>query len=235
MWWAGLVQAGLGAVQTISSSIAASKLPSQQKYKVAPEMREAMGMYKDMANTGASGAERAAFDQRLARRSNSATRTLQNIGLSSLGPAISNIFSNDANNRFAEMSSGIRRQGIAGYAGQAGQIQGIDNMNVSAFNQELNMKRQALGQGIQTGTKNMVGGITGSMGAKFAQDQGNAYMDYLNSGGQPPLNNSGGQPPLNNSGGQSSLIGDQGWYNSMYGSEYTQPLGGFSQGPYNFS
>lgn len=198
MWWAGLVQAGMGAIQTLSSLSAMNKLPKSQEFEVTQGLRDVERRYQTVADQGASSAERAAFNQMMARQTNSANRTLRNVGMGGLAGSVSGIYNIDAQNRFAASSEAIRRQGLAGLAGVSSQIQGIKNMNTSAFNTELNMQRQALGNAMQAGTQNMVGGITGSMGAKFAQDQNQAYLDAFGPNNQGVGQNTTQSPYANN-------------------------------------
>jgi hypothetical protein len=247
MWWAGLVQAGMGIIQTGISAAAMKNLPKSQEFEVTQGLRDVERRYQTVADQGASSAERAAFNQMMARQTNSANRRLHDVGMGGLVGAVSSIYNIDAQNRFAASSEAIRRQGLAGLAGVSSQIQGIKNMNTSAFNTELNMQRQALGNAMQAGTQNMVGGITGSMGAKFAQDQNQAYMDAFGPNNQvvqqdptmyspppPPTQNPyipGNSnymfqsPPSNNPYYEGtpgrSLMSGRGWGNNLYG---FQPL-----------
>ena len=67
-WIAPVIQAGMGLFQTISSSQAARNLPDRQTFQVSPEMRRAEEMALRRAEQGMSAAERAAFEQGMARR-----------------------------------------------------------------------------------------------------------------------------------------------------------------------
>ncbi len=179
MWWAGLAQAGLGLAQTVTSAISMAGLPKRREFTVDPALKEVQGRYRKVADEGYSQAERSAFQQQLARQTGSSNRTMHNLGLASLGPSIANIFNVDALNKFSAGSAAASRQGLSGLANTASQIQASRDRETYAFNQELAQKRAALGGAMQAGTKNLVGGITGSAGAKFAQDQNAAYLQSL--------------------------------------------------------
>ena len=105
MAWIGpVVQGVTGLAQTIAASEAAKKLPEAQQYTPSPQMRRAEEMALRRAEQGMSAAERAAFEQGMARRTGAAERAMRNIGLAGVAQGVSNIFNIDAMNQFAAQS-----------------------------------------------------------------------------------------------------------------------------------
>ena len=88
-WIAPVIQAGVGLFQTISASQAAKKLPEAQKYTPSPQMRRAEEMALRRAEQGMSSAERAAFEQGMARRTGAAERAMRNLGLAGVAQGVS--------------------------------------------------------------------------------------------------------------------------------------------------
>jgi hypothetical protein len=82
-------------------------------------MRRAEDMALRRAEQGMSAAERAAFEQGMARRTGAAERAMRNLGMSGVASGISNIFNIDAMNQFAAQSEAERRRGEQMYAGIA--------------------------------------------------------------------------------------------------------------------
>lgn len=156
-WIGAVVQGVTGIAQTIAASEAAKKLPEAQKYTPSPQMMRAEEMALRRAEQGMSAAERAAFEQGMARRTGAAERAMRNIGLAGVAQGISNIFNIDAMNQFAAQSEAERRRGEQMYAGIAGQMQAIQDAETSSFNQMLQQQRTALGQAAASGMKNLTG------------------------------------------------------------------------------
>lgn len=158
MAWVGAVVQGVtGIAQTIAASQAAKKLPEAQKYTPSPQMRRAEEMALRRAEQGMSSAERAAFEQGMARRTGAAERAMRNLGLAGVAQGVSNIFNIDAMNQFAAQSEAERRRGEQMYAGIAGQMQAIQDRETASFNQMLQQQRTALGQAAASGMKNLTG------------------------------------------------------------------------------
>ena len=152
-----VVQGITGIVQAASAAKAAKNLPEAQKYEATPQMKRAEEMALRRAEQGMSSAERALFEQGMARRTGAAERSLRNLGLAGLGIGMSNIFNIDAMNQFSAQSEAERRKGEAMYAGIAGQMQGIQDQEVTSFNRMLNQQRVTLGQAAASGMKNITG------------------------------------------------------------------------------
>jgi hypothetical protein len=180
MAWIGpVVQGVMGLGQIAASSQAGNQLPEPKRFTPTPQMKRAEAMAERRAEKGFSDAERANFEQMLARRTSSAKRAMQNIGLAGIAPAMSNIFNIDATNQFAAQSEAERRKGEVMYAGIAGQMQGIQDRETTSFNQMLQQSRTALGQAGASGFKN----ITGAFGMAAQQANTNKLAEaYMNSG-----------------------------------------------------
>jgi len=149
----------MGVFQTISASQAARNLPDRQTFQVSPEMRRAEEMALRRAEQGMSAAERAAFEQGMARRTGAAERAMRNLGMSGVASGISNIFNIDAMNQMAAQSESMRRAGEQQYASIAGQIQNIADQETRSFNDMLFRQQMALGQAGASGMKNITGGL----------------------------------------------------------------------------
>ena len=158
-WIAPVIQAGVGLFQTISASQAAKKLPDRQQYQVSPEMRRAESMALRRAEQGMSAAERAAFEQGMARRTGAAERAMRNLGMGGVATGISSIFNIDAMNQMAAQSESMRRAGEQQYAAIANQIQNIADQETRSFNDMLMRQQMALGQAGASGMKNLTGGF----------------------------------------------------------------------------
>ena len=156
MAWIGAVTSGItGIAQIAASAAAAKKLPEARKFEATPQMKRAEEMAERRAEQGMSQAERALFEQGMARRTSAAERSMRNLGLS--GAGISGLFNIDAQNQFAAQSEAERRRGEQMYAGIAGQMQAIQDRETSSFNQMLQQQRTALGQASASGMKNLTG------------------------------------------------------------------------------
>jgi len=192
MAWIGpVVQGVTGLAQTIAASAAAKNLPDAQKYEATPQMKRAEAMAERRAEQGYSGAERANFEQGMARRTGAAERAMRNIGMSGVAQGVSNIFNIDAMNQFSAQSEGERRKGEAMYAGIAGQMQGIQDRETTSFNQMLQQQRTALGGAAASGMKN----ITGAFGmAAQAANTNKLAEAYANSGDTYNYGLGGGGP-----------------------------------------
>jgi hypothetical protein len=174
-WIGAVVQGVTGIAQTIAASEAAKKLPEAQKYTPSPQMMRAEEMALRRAEQGMSAAERAAFEQGMARRTGAAERAMRNIGLAGVAQGVSNIFNIDAMNQFAAQSEAERRRGEQMYAGIAGQMQAIQDRETSSFNQMLQQQRTALGQAAASGMKNLTGAFGTAAQAYNTKQLADAY------------------------------------------------------------
>jgi hypothetical protein len=149
----------MGGIQAAISASKASNLPKDRPYTVSPELRAAYTMARRRADEGYTPEERASFEQMLARQGTAAKQMFRNMGMAGAGSAAANIMGIDALNQFAATGAGIRRQNEGAFYGLAGQMQGVQDQETGRFNQQLNMERQALGQGMQAGIGNIMGAV----------------------------------------------------------------------------
>jgi hypothetical protein len=205
MAWIGpVVQGVTGLAQTIAASAAAKNLPDAQKYEATPQMKRAEEMALRRAEQGYSPAERAFFEQGMARRTSAANRAMRNIGMSGVAQGVSGIFNIDAMNQFSAQGEAERRKGEAMYAGIASQMQGIQDQETTSFNQMLQQQRAALGGAAASGMKN----ITGAFGmAAQAANTNKLAEAYANSGDTINYNLGGGNGGY---GGGNGAFGDFG-------------------------
>ena len=143
-WLGAVVQGVTGIAQTIAASEAAKKLPEAQQYTPSPQMRRAEEMALRRAEQGMSAAERAAFEQGMARRTGAAERAMRNLGMSGVASGLSNTFNIDAMNQMAAQSESMRRAGEQQYATIANQIQNIADQETRSFNDMLLRQQMAL-------------------------------------------------------------------------------------------
>jgi hypothetical protein len=132
-----VIQMVTGAIKSAQTKKALSELPSPQQFTISPEMRRGLEMSERRAKEGFSSAERAAFEQGMARRTGAAERSMQNIGMSE------------------------RRRGEQMYIGQAARLQAQKNMDVDAANERLRQAQVALGQAGAAAGQDMSGGAMG--------------------------------------------------------------------------
>jgi hypothetical protein len=171
MWWMGLIQAGVGIAQT---AIAASqKTPSMQKYSMTPENKLAGQMALRTAQQGASGAQRAQFDMRLARQGTATKQMFQNAGLN--GSTAANIMSIDALNQFAAQDSDTKLKGEAAYTNWAQIGQGLANKNVEGSNAYANEIAKGQGETLKAGIGNIIGGANAASNAALTNKSIDMY------------------------------------------------------------
>lgn len=183
-----VAQMGLGAVQSIISASKASQLPEPQQYSVSPELRSAYNEAKARSQQGYAPAERAAFEQMLARQATASRQMFRNVGMSGAGAAAANIMSTDALNQFAAGSEAVRRQNFGQYAGLASEIQQQKNLEVGRQNQRLMAEEQALGGGIQAGISNIFQGLNTGQNINWMNMAREMYAGADGTGGaQSPL------------------------------------------------
>lgn len=228
--WMMVAQMGLGAVQSAISASKASDLPDPQQYFVTPELRGAFNEAKARSQQGYSPAERAAFEQMLARQATASKQMFRNVGLSGAGAAAANIMSVDALNQFAAGSEAARRQNFGQYASLAGDIQGVQNAEVQRQNQRLMAEEQALGGGIQAGISNMFQGMNTGQNIDWMQKAMDVYSGQ--GGGASGDNQFTGLPSWLNIGTGAAPAQKQqtmwgGFGSGMMGNpEYAGPFGG---------
>jgi hypothetical protein len=246
--WGAVAGAALGLVQTGISAAKASQLPDDKQYSVSPELRAAYNMSRRRADEGYSPEEKAAFEQMLARQGTAAKRMFQNVGLAGAGSAAANIMGIDALNQFAANGASIKRQNAGDFYGLAGQMQGVQDQETTRFNNQLNIERQALGEGVQAGISNIQGGFQGietSMNQQKAMDLYKNYgmdstTDTTNPNGLMSLSGLFGnnpQAPQKNNYGFTPNFKPNQTFSSLYGGQPQQPQYSILQGysPNTFS
>ena len=169
MGWAAaigpIIQMVTGVIKTAQTQKALRELPDPKQFTDSPEMRRGLEMAERRAKGGMSAAERAAFEQGMARRTSAAKREMQNIGLAGAAQGVSNIFNIDAMNQFAAQSEAERRRGEQMYIGQAARLQAQKNMEVAAANERLRQAQVALGQAGAAAGQDISGGVMGMASA----------------------------------------------------------------------
>jgi hypothetical protein len=245
--WGAAAGAAIGLIQTGISAAKASQLPDDKQYSVSPELRAAYNMSRQRAGEE-DPEERARFEQMLARQGTAAKRMLQNVGLSGAGSAAANIMGIDALNDYAVNSSRIQDERRRDFYGLAGQVDQVQQTETSRFNNQLNMARTALGQGVQAGISNIQGGLQGietSMNQQKAMDlyknygMGNTNGATNPSGGMglSSLFGGGAQAPQQNTYGFTPNFQPNQTFSNLYGGQPQQPQYGYGQGysPNTFS
>ena len=190
MAWVGAVVQGItGIAQTIAASEAAKKLPEARSYGASSSLMQAQKDAERRKKEGVSAAERAAFEQGMARRTGAAERSMRNLGFTGVSQGVSNIFNIDAMSQFAVQNEAERRRGEQMYAAIAGQMQSIRDRETASFNQMLQQQRTALGGAAASGMKN----ITGAAGMA-AQAANTAKLAEAYAGSGDTININTGTP-----------------------------------------
>lgn len=156
----GIGSAVLGGLQTIGSLIGLSQLGPKPTFTASPDLMQATEMYRQMANQGFTPQEQAAYQSQIARQSNAAFQRGLDLSGGNMAQALQ--ASQGANqlgaaNQLAAQDAALRRQNLAGYAGQADKMQRIQDMNTQAQLQQRQAAESALGMGLQSGLTNLAG------------------------------------------------------------------------------
>jgi len=178
-WIASVVSAGLqtitGGIQMGISMDQLSKLPSAKSYSPATDLETATSMSRRAAQQGMTPQERAVAEQAIGTAQSRTQRAMEQRGLGNLAAAVSQIRTTEAYNQLEAQNQQIKRQSLGQYASLAGQMQSLQNQNVSSFNQMLYAQQQALGQSAKAGFSNLtmgIGeGIASAVGGKDAVDK----------------------------------------------------------------
>ena len=176
MAWVGAVVQGVtGIAQTIAASEAAKKLPEARSYGASSSLMQAQKDAERRKKEGVSAAERAAFEQGMARRTGAAERAMRNLGFTGVAQGVSNIFNIDAMSQFSVQNEAERRKGEQMYAAIAGQMQSIRDRETASFNQMLQQQRTALGGAAASGMKNITGAFGTAAQAYNTKQLADAY------------------------------------------------------------
>tara|TARA_R110001632_G_scaffold139644_3_gene255395 strand:- start:227 stop:1096 length:870 start_codon:yes stop_codon:yes gene_type:complete len=158
-WVAAIVQGVMGGVQMGISMDQLSKLPSAKSFSPATDLETATSMSRRAAQQGMTPQERAVAEQSIGTAQNRTQRAMEQRGLGNLAAAVSQIRTTDAYNQLEAQNQQIKRQSLGQYANLAGQMQSLQNQNISSFNQMLNAQQQALGQSAKAGFGNLTMGM----------------------------------------------------------------------------
>jgi hypothetical protein len=176
MAWVGAVVQGVtGIAQTIAASEAAKKLPEARSYGASSSLMQAQKDAERRKKEGVSAAERAAFEQGMARRTGAAERAMRNLGFTGVAQGVSNIFNIDSMSQFSVQNEAERRKGEQMYAAIAGQMQSIRDRETASFNQMLQQQRTALGGAAASGMKNITGAFGTAAQAYNTKQLADAY------------------------------------------------------------
>jgi len=155
----GVQQGIMGGIQMGVSMDQLSKLPSAKSYSPATDLETATSMSRRAAQQGMTPQERAVAEQAIGTAQSRTQRAMEQRGLGNLAAAVSQIRTTEAYNQLEAQNQEIKRQSLGQYANLAGQIQSLQNQNISSFNQMLYAQQQALGQSARAGFSNLTMGI----------------------------------------------------------------------------
>ena len=136
-----------------------SKLPSAKSYSPATDLETATSMSRRAAQQGMTPQERAVAEQAIGTAQSRTQRAMEQRGLGNLAAAVSQIRTTEAYNQLEAQNQQIKRQSLGQYANLAGQMQSLQNQNISSFNQMLYAQQQALGQSARAGFSNLTMGL----------------------------------------------------------------------------
>jgi hypothetical protein len=137
----------------------AIKLPSAKSYSPATDLETATSMSRRAAQQGMTPQERAVAEQAIGTAQSRTQRAMEQRGLGNLAAAVSQIRTTEAYNQLEAQNQQIKRQSLGQYANLAGQMQSLQNQNISSFNQMLYAQQQALGQSAKAGFSNLTMGM----------------------------------------------------------------------------
>lgn len=162
-WIAAIVQGVMGGVQMGISMDQLSKLPSAKSFSPATDLETATSMSRRAAQQGMTPQERAVAEQAIGTAQSRTQRAMEQRGLGNLAAAVSQIRTTESYNQLEAQNQQIKRQSLGQYANLAGQMQSLQNQNISSFNQMLYAQQQALGQSAKAGFSNLTMGMGESL------------------------------------------------------------------------
>lgn len=154
----GLASLALGAVQAGIGLYQAANAEDPQQYQETSEMRAARSRAAQMAQSGFTPAEKAAFKQSLAATGNTAYRRGVDLAGGSLAGALRagiNAQQLNAQNQFAGQDAQLHRQNIAQSNSLEQGYQGLKNAQVDQQRQVAQQQAAAASQSINSGLGNM--------------------------------------------------------------------------------
>lgn len=158
-WIAAVAQGVMGGIQMGVSMDQLSKLPSAKSYSPATDLETATSISRRAAQQGMTPQERAVAEQAIGTAQSRTQRAMEQRGLGNLAAAVSQIRTTEAYNQLEAQNQQIKRQSLGQYANLAGQMQSLQNQNISSFNQMLYAQQQALGQSARAGFSNLTMGM----------------------------------------------------------------------------
>ena len=158
-WIGAVVQGVMGGIQLGVSLDQLSRLPSAKSYSPATDLETATSMSRRAAQQGMTPQERAVAEQAIGTAQSRTQRAMEQRGLGNLAAAVSQIRTTEAYNQLEAQNQEIKRQSLGQYANLAGQMQSLQNQNISSFNQMLYAQQQALGQSARAGFSNLTMGM----------------------------------------------------------------------------
>ena len=198
-WVAAVVQGVMGGIQMGISMDQLSRLPSAKSYSPATDLETATSMSRRAAQQGMTPQERAVAEQAIGTAQSRTQRAMEQRGLGNLAAAVSQIRTTEAYNQLEAQNQQIKRQSLGQYANLAGQMQSLQNQNISSFNQMLYAQQQALGQSARAGFSNLTMGlgevIAEGVEGKDAVDKAALGGSDAVTTGQMGLTDSGTQAP----------------------------------------
>lgn len=171
---AGLV---VGGIQGVTGLIQQSKANNALKelgqtpideYSISPEMMNSYQRAEAMADQGFTAEEKAAFGQGVARQQAGVFRSAVDASGGNLSQAIGSALKAQnigAQVDFAAQGARLRGDNMRYANDIAGRIQNQKNLMTEAKRQRRMMLEQAYGQAKQTGTENLINGLTGGLTA----------------------------------------------------------------------
>lgn len=154
----GAASLALGAFQTVKGLIDASQAQDPTQVQETAEMKAARERARQMAQSGFTPQEKAAFKQSLAASGNTAFRRAVDIGGGNLSAAIRagiNSQQLGAQNQFASQDAQLRRQNIGMSNSLEQGYQGLKNTQVAQNNALAQQQNQAASQSVNSGMSNL--------------------------------------------------------------------------------
>ena len=181
-WIGAIVQGVMGGIQMGVSMDQLSRLPSAKSFSPATDLETATSMSRRAAQQGMTPQERAVAEQSIGTAQSRTQRAMEQRGLGNLAAAVSQIRTTDAYNQLEAQNQQIKRQSLGQYANLAGQMQSLQNQNISSFNEMLYAQQQALGESAKAGFSNLTMGIGESIASAV---EGQDAVDEAAVGGNP--------------------------------------------------
>jgi hypothetical protein len=155
---------GLGALQAVPSLINLVKLSREERpnYKVGNEMQSAYDTSFQRSKMGFTPAQTGAFRQNIAQAQNTDYYNARNMAGGNLAQAISGGLTGrrlGAYNNFAAQDAAQQNQNLNTWYGQAGRMQGQQNMATQQDIAYRMAKENAAGAGLSSGLTNIASGI----------------------------------------------------------------------------